>query len=175
MLSPASWTGNKSRGHLEYSAWYWPMLSLHVKSTTWKISVGLSELPVCSSLPWLVINWHPFVRVRIFKGNHADLWLRGSWLRCYSHVDVFVLRFVLFVSVCICMFVLPCCMACRILVSQPGIEPGPQQWKCWLPGKIIKKTDKQLKWTALSNHSGHLRISCETWSQAFENTVWFKV
>ena len=175
MLSLASWTGNKSRGHLEYSAWYCPVLSMHVKSTTWKIGVGLSELPVCSSLPWLVINWHPFARVRIFKGNRPDLWPVGGWLQWHSHADVLVLGFVLFVSLRTCVFVLPCCMACRMLVPQPGIEPGPQQWKCWLPRKIIKKTGKQLKWTALSNHSGLLRINCGTWSQAFENTLWFKV
>ena len=70
---------------------------------TWKISVGLSELPVWSSLPWLGINWHHLVSVRIFKGNHPDLWLMGSWLQWYSHVDVFALHFVLFVSVCVCL------------------------------------------------------------------------
>ena len=156
MLSPASWTGNKSRGHLEYSAWYWPMLSLHVKSTTWKISVGLSEFPVCSSLPWLVINRHPFVRVRILKGNHADLWLRGSWLRCYSHVDVSVLRFALFASVCgaaaalMSLFcVLLCLLLCHVRVclamphSLQDISFPTRDWT-WAPAvKVL---------TARENH-----------------------
>ena len=29
-------------------------------------------------------------------------------------------------------FFLPRCMACKILVPWPGIEPGPWQWKCWV-------------------------------------------
>ena len=29
-------------------------------------------------------------------------------------------------------FFLAALQACRILVPQPGTEPGPQQWKCWV-------------------------------------------
>ena len=33
----------------------------------------------------------------------------------------------------VCLFVFwPDCVAFRILVLQPGIEPGPWQWKCWV-------------------------------------------
>ena len=31
------------------------------------------------------------------------------------------------------LFFWPCCMACGILVSQPGIEPGPSGMRAWSP------------------------------------------
>ena len=45
--------------------------------------------------------------------------------------------------------VLPCCTACRTLVSQPGIELGPQQWKHWIltTGASVV-CDSATSWTA---------------------------
>ena len=39
-------------------------------------------------------------------------------------VFIFILKFYLFISC----WGGACCIACRILVLQPGMEPGPQQW-----------------------------------------------
>ena len=49
----------------------------------------------------------------------------NSVLDIYSYISIYM-------CVCVCVFI-PHCEACRILVPQPGIEPGPLAVEVWSP------------------------------------------
>ena len=58
-------------------------------------------------------------------------------------------------------FLLPCCATCRILVSWPGFEPVPKQWKC-----------RFLTTVQFSSVAQSSLYHQEIWSFVFKIEVW---
>ena len=134
----------------------WPM-GCEQKWCVQLLSVSLNEV----ECPRLCAIPHPFLPARIWTGwleveqpSRTMRWIphfedsratktKGAWASDILPLGLFptrakwTLSFYFFFKPLIFIFNFlififwPCLMACGILVPQPEIEPGHQQWKCW--------------------------------------------
>ena len=88
--------------------------SLHSRLLDWFLSLLLSFLVLLGRRWWLVEHLSP----------RRNAWFSGSY-GCQLRYRELLCPYSFF-----CVW--PCCMACGIIVLQPGIEPGPRQWKQWV-------------------------------------------
>ena len=92
-----------------------------VKSCDWFIITLLTQFLISNFCIFLLKKINNFNRLVI--PNHCE---RDFWGLIYSYDNLMV-----FLFVCLFWGGGSCCVACGILVPQPGIEPGPLAVKAW--------------------------------------------
>ena len=128
----------KNKQRLPKKAYRWAMV-------TWKDAHILSHIQLYHTMdcsPW-GSSVHGSFQARILGWVAISFSMVSSWPRdwtcvsCVSYIaGVFFIRWafvilfcLILVLFCLTLFYLPCCMACGVLVSPPGMEPMPLAMK----------------------------------------------